>query len=308
MADHCGTKINIIEIDPGKYLNDFYEHIYLFEDLYITPHIPFVATYGEMRKNGVVVTIDGHGADELFGGYHFDYLRILYDNMFSLKNSLAVIDTYYDACLMDGIQFGNLPPKGLFLLEQFVRNAGKKILGYKKIKSTDDNHPKWSTLDYFTKILYVSFHQTTLPTLLRNYDRYSMINGVEIRMPFMDHRLVAYAFSLPWMSKIRNGYNKAIVRDALSEIMPVEVAYRKTKVGFNSPMVDWFKGPMKTFFLETVASQEFKNNPIVDPVTTKEKIMKTINDPNTRFIDAVEAWKMISPFFWFKGFLHKARN
>jgi len=210
--------------------------------------------------------------------------------------------------VFDGIQFGNLPPKGLFLLEQFVRNAGKKILGYKKIKSTDDYHPKWSTLDYFTKILYISFHQTTLPTLLRNNDRYSMINGVEIRMPFMDHRLVTYAFSLPWMAKIRNGYTKAIIRDALSGIMPVEVAYRKTKVGFNSPMVDWFKAPMKTFFLETVESQEFKNNPIVDPVTTKEKIMKTINDPNTRFIDAVEAWKMISPFFWFKGFLHKARN
>ncbi len=127
-------------------------------------------------------------------------------------------------------------------------------------------------------------------------------------MPFMDHRLVAYAFSLPWMSKVRNGYTKAIVRDGLSEIMPVEVAYRKTKVGFNSPMVDWFKGPMKTFFLETVESQEFKNSPIVDPVTTRIKIMKTINDPNARFIDAVAAWEMIVPFFWFKGFLNKAKN
>lgn len=307
VADHCGTKINIIEIDPEKYLNDFYEQIYLFEDLYITPHIPFVATYREMRNNGVVVTIDGHGADELFGGYDFDYLQILYDSMFNLKKSLAVIDTYYNANLVDGLQFGTLPPKGIFLLEQFVRNAGKKILGYKN-KNVDDNHQKWRKLDYFAQRLYSSFHQTTLPTLLRNYDRYSMINGVEIRMPFMDYRLVAYAFSLPWTSKIRNGYTKAIVRDALSEIMPAEVAYRKTKVGFNSPMLDWFKGPMKTFFLETIESQEFKNNPIVDPVTTKEKIIKTINDPNARFIDAQEAWKTISPFFWFKGFLHKACN
>jgi asparagine synthase (glutamine-hydrolysing) len=307
VADYCGTKINIIEIDPEKYLNDFYEHIYLFEDLYITPHIPFVATYKEMRKNGVVVTLDGHGGDELFGGYHFDYLHILHDTMFNLKNSLAVINTYYNANLVDGIQFRHLPPRGIFLLQQFVRNAGKKILRYKN-KNVDDNHPKWRTLDYLTQKLYISFHQTTLPTLLRNYDRYSMINGVEIRMPFMDHRLVAYAFSLPWTSKIRNGYTKAIVRDALSEIMPVEVAYRKTKVGFNSPMVDWFKGPMKTFFLETVESQEFKNNLIVDPVTTKERIMKTINDPNASFADATAAWKMISPVFWFKGFLHKACN
>lgn len=307
VADYCGTKINIIEIDPEKYLNDFYEHIYLFEELYITPHIPFVATYREMRMNGVVVTIDGHGADELFGGYHFDYLYLLNDNMFNLINSMAVINTYYDANLNDGLQFVNLPPKRIFLLDQFVRNAGKKILG-RKIENVDDNHERWKTFDGFTRKLYNSFHKDTLPTLLRNYDRYSMMNGVEIRMPFMDYRLVAYAFSLPWTSKIRNTYTKAIVRDALSEIMPVEVSYRKTKVGFNSPMVDWFKGPMRTFFLETVKSKEFNNSLIIDPVATKEKIIKTINDPNARFIDAIEAWKMISPYFWYKGFLHKACN
>ena len=123
----------------------------------------------------------------------------------------------------------------------------------------------------------------------------------------MDHRLVAYAFSLPWTSKIRNGYTKAIVRDSLCDIMPPEVAYRKTKVGFNSPMLDWFKGPMKTFFLETVESQEFRNNQIVDSFATKEKIMKTINDPNARFSDAITAWQMISPFFWYQGFLHRAK-
>ncbi len=307
VADYCGVKISLVEIDPDRYLDDFYEDIYLFEDLYITPHIPFVATYREMRKNGVVVTIDGHGGDELFGGYSFDYLHILCDHMFNLKNSMAVINTYYGANLVDGKQFGNLPPKAMFLLKQFVRNAGKRMLGNRN-RNIDDTHPNWTTLDCLGQILYGSFHQTTLPTLLRNYDRYSMMNGVEIRMPFMDHRLVAYAFSLPWTSKIRDGYTKAIVRDALSKFMPAEVACRKTKVGFNSPMVDWFKGPMRTFFLETIESQEFKDNPVVDPNTTKRRIIKTINDPNTRFADAVEAWKVISPFFWFKGFLSKAQN
>jgi len=310
VADHCGRKTNIIVIDPQKYLDDFYEQIYLFEDLYITPHIPFVRTYEEMRKNGVVVTIDGHGSDELFGGYHFDYLRILDDNMFNLKNSLAIINTYYgsqDPYLNKNTQFGCLPPKGMFFLKEFVRNAAKKILG-RKNRNIDDNHPNWRSLDYFAKVLYSSFHQTTLPTLLRNYDRYSMINGVEIRMPFMDHRLVSYAFSLPWTSKIRNGYTKAIVRDALSDIIPPYVAYRKTKIGFNAPLVDWFKGPMRTFLLETVESKEFNDNPIVDPVTTKEAIMKTIYDPSSKFKDAEETWKMISPFFWFKGFLDKAKD
>jgi asparagine synthase (glutamine-hydrolysing) len=260
-----------------------------------------------MRKNGVVVTIDGHGADELFGGYNFDFLHILYDTMFNLKNSLAVIDTYYESTLQDGIQFKQLPPKSLFLLNQFVRNAGKKILRYKN-KNIDDSHQKWKSLNYFTQKLYISFHQTVLPTLLRNYDRYSMINGVEIRMPFMDHRLVSYVFSLPWTSKLRNGYTKAIVRDSMISLMPAEVVCRKTKVGFNSPMVDWFKGPMKTFFADTISSQAFKDSSIIDSVVVKEQVLKVMNDSDSSFIDAVEAWKAISPYFWQEGFLNKVKN
>ena len=72
-------------------------------------------------------------------------------------------------------------------------------------------------LDPLSRNLYEIFHKTTLPTLLRNYDRYSMANGVEVRMPFMDHRLVTYTFSLPWTSKVGGTYTKRIMRDALKE-------------------------------------------------------------------------------------------
>lgn len=307
VAEFCGTKINVIEIDPTRYLKDFYKHVYQFEDLYITPHIPFVATYGEMRSSGVVVTIDGHGADELFGGYSFDFLHILHDSMFDLKDSMSVIDAYYESRLSDGVQFEALPPKPVFLAQQFVRNAGKKILGYDN-RNIDDSHPNWKKMDYFTQKLYISFHQTVLPTLLRNYDRYSMINGVEVRMPFMDHRLVSLAFSLPWKSKIRNGYTKSIVRDALAGIMPHEVAYRKTKVGFNSPMVDWIKGPMKDFLLDAMDSREFKESDIINQAEAISAINHIISDKNATFNEAGAAWKKISPFFWQQGFVNNLKN
>lgn len=304
VANYCGTDINVIEMDPGAYLDRFFEDIYCFEDLYITPHIPFVATYAEMRRSGVVVTIDGHGADELFGGYGWDYLHILRDNIFNIKNSLKVIDAYYDSRLPDRTQFEALPSKAGFFVKESIRNLGRKLLGSEK--TVRDRHSRWRTLDSFTRQLYSSFHETTLPTLLRNYDRYSMINGVEIRMPFMDHRLVAYAFSLPWESKIRNGYTKAIIRDGLSAIMPHEVAYRKYKIGFNPPVVDWFKGPMKQFLLDAIASQEFKDNPFVDSVAAGQKMTKAVCGAGTSFQEAMDAWKMVSPFFWCKGFLRKA--
>ena len=307
VAKHCRTNITPVVIDPTEHLDEFYTKVYEFEDLYITPHIPFVATYGAMRKAGVMVTLDGHGADELFGGYSFDYLHILHDEMFNLKNTKSVVDTYYDSQITDDTQFNTLPSKNLFILKQFIRNAGKKLLGYKNTHP-DSSHPKWRELDYFTQKLYISFHQTVLPTLLRNYDRYSMMNGVEIRMPFMDHRLVSLAFSLTWQSKIRGGYTKAIIRDAVADLMPKEVAYRKTKIGFNAPMVNWFKGPMRTFFEEIMVNTDFKQSSIVDATETTQKIRNVIDNPKATFHEAEAAWIAITPYLWQQGFLKQIKK
>ena len=84
-----------------------------------------------------------------------------------------------------------------------IRKLAKTILG-KGFKSKDNYHPNFKKLDNFSQQLYIIFHETILPTLLRNYDRYSMINGVEIRMPFMDHRIVTFVNSLPYSSKFGN--------------------------------------------------------------------------------------------------------
>ena len=107
-----------------------------------------------------------------------------------------------------------------------IRRIAKFILG-KKINSKDSKHINFSRLDNFSRSLYVIFHESILPTLLRNYDRYSMINSVEIRMPFMDHRIVSFVNSLPYSSKLGNGYTKKLIRDALDPYMPKEITWRK---------------------------------------------------------------------------------
>ena len=60
--------------------------------------------------------------------------------------------------------------------------------------------------------LYRMFHCTVLPTILRNFDRVSMAHGIEVRMPFMDWRLVTYAMALPEASKLADGQTKMIAR------------------------------------------------------------------------------------------------
>ncbi|MCX6782232.1 MAG: asparagine synthase (glutamine-hydrolyzing) [Candidatus Magasanikbacteria bacterium] len=307
VAQNVGVELSSVTIDPQKYVDKLFDYLYLFEDIYITSPIPFIAVYKAMRDNGVVVTLDGHAADELFGGYSFDFLHILHDEMFSFRNSKAVIDTYYDSYINDGVQFKKLPPKFIFWAKEFSRNLVKKAIGYHN-HNADENHPEWKRMDYFTQKLYISSHQTVLPTLLRNYDRYSMINGVEIRMPFMDYRIVSFAFSLPWTSKIRNGYTKSVIRDATAAFMPRDIAYRKTKVGFNSPTVDWMRGPLKHFFMETIHDRNFLNSKFIDPKDVSSKITNVINDPRTTFSAAEAAWQSINPYFWEQSFLKRVAS
>ena len=114
-----------------------------------------------------------------------------------------------------------------------------------------------------------------------------MINGVEIRMPFMDHRLVSFANSLPYSSKIGNGYTKRIVRDALDPFLPKEITWRTSKVGFKTPIVDWMQNDLKEWFLDTSHSDELLNSELIDnPPELQTRITRVVNKENNSFGEA----------------------
>lgn len=306
VTDHLGIDATVIEIDPLKEISNLGHYMYMFEDLFIANPIPFMQTYAAVKAHDVSVTLDGHGADELFGGYSFDFLRALEDAGWNLSQAIDIVETYY-AVYGESAQFNNnLPPKSIFLAKwyknrglSFGKQGVKKILGISRpSKDMNGKHPRWKHLDNLNQQLYISTHETILPTLLRNYDRYSMANGVEIRMPFMDHRIVSFAFALPWTSKIRKGFSKAIIRDAVAQYMPEKVAYRKTKIGFNSPIVDWMQGPLKDFMLDMISSSTFKECQLIDPIVVANKIRSVIDNPDAKFSEGEYAWTMLTPFLW----------
>lgn len=308
-AGHVGIEASIVDVDPLRAIDHLDNYLYLFEDLYITSPIPFMLTYGAVKAHGISVTLDGHGADELFGGYSFDYLIALNDAGWNLTQAYEIVGTYYDGLPKNSVQFTRMPSKTHYIARHHAKQLARKVLGRPSGPlSRDSQHPAWHKLDQLNRQLYVSAHETILPTLLRNYDRYSMANGVEIRMPFLDHRILAFAFSLPWSSKIRKGFSKAIIRDALAPYMPAEIAYRKTKLGFNSPIVDWMKGPLKAFMLDTIQSTAFRNCDLIDPLRVKRAIMTVIENPDAKFSDGERAWQLLTPFLWERAVINPRRG
>jgi len=290
--------MDLVDIDVNAAIGEIDKLFYLFEDLYITSPIPFMMTYRSVKQRGVSVTLDGHGADELFAGYPFDYLIALKDAGLNVRAARDIVDTYYAAYPVGSSQFRALPPKSLFWGRWHLANARAEWRDHGRYRDEDAGHPAWHGLGHLNRRLYRSTHETVLPTLLRNYDRYSMSQGVEIRMPFLDHRILTLAFALPWTSKVRGGFSKAIIRDAVADLLPHDIAYRRTKIGFNSPVVDWMKGPMRSYLQDTLASQAFRQSSVIDQALVTQAVRHVLDHPEARFSDGERAWSLLSPFFW----------
>ncbi|MCR4922829.1 MAG: asparagine synthase (glutamine-hydrolyzing) [Lachnospiraceae bacterium] len=307
VTDYLGIASSFVEIDPLKAIDRLDDMIYLFEDIYLTSPIPMMLLYGELKKDGTTVTIDGHGADELFGGYTFDFIHAL-DDARGRDERDMILTAYIDSFPKDNSNMALRDnTKGAvyrrYLKRKLKGFLKKKQMAYKEVRGKD--HPSYKSFDSLNKILYASSHENILPTLLRNYDRYSMANSVEIRMPFLDHRIVSFAFSIGFRSKLHGGYSKSVIRDALAPFMPEDIAYRKTKIGFNTPIVEWMQGPLKEYFSDTVNNQDFSQCKLIDPPKVRGLVMKVINDKGASFADGEIAFSSLYPYLWEKNVLKR---
>lgn len=307
VTDSLNIKSTFLPIDPVKGIENLEHYLYLFEELYLTSPVPMMDIYKSIRENGVVVSIDGHGADELMSGYGHIPLAIQ-DCGFRMDKVHNILQ------LMKGMnqehaQISKNSYNWNWYYEKLNYQAGggrKNIIKYLlkdmmgKIPKEKAQKAQYGVLN---TELYELFHKTVLPTLLRNYDRYSMASGVEIRMPFMDYRLVTFAFSLPWESKVKNGYSKSILRDALKGILTDEVRLRKSKIGFNTPIVDWLQGAWKEYILDTIHSQDFENAQTINPTEVRTKLIDVINNPKALFQEGEQAWTGLMPYLWEQAIL-----
>lgn len=306
VTDFLNIGSTFVEIDPLKAIDRLDDFVFKFEDVYLTSPIPMMLLYGALRENGTIVTIDGHGADELFGGYTFDFIHALSDAKTKEERDM-ILTAYIDSFPHDESNIGMNSSKNKVYFNYIKRNIKNKIkksstASYMKVRAENDS--RYKSFDSLNKILYASSHETILPTLLRNYDRYSMASSVEIRMPFMDYRIVEFAMSIGFRSKLHGGYSKSIIRDAMAPYMPQNIAYRKTKIGFNTPIVEWMQGPLKEYFTDKINSTDFVNCQYINRDKVKSEILNVINNKNATFADGERAWSDFYPYLWESAFFN----
>ncbi|MCC8978482.1 asparagine synthase (glutamine-hydrolyzing) [Bradyrhizobium acaciae] len=227
---------SFLEIGRSDALTDLDRILDDNDDVYIgLPSAPWLI-YRELRRQNVTVSLDGHGADELMGAY----LQEGQSAAFKIRNAAAAL-TSRSQLAQRGIDF----LRALMIRRQghyFLRGGLTAMPAPLPLVAENDELPDtWGALN---RRLYRMFHSTTLPTILRNFDRLSMAHGIEVRMPFMDWRLVTYTMALPETSKSADGMTKVVARQAMANLMPESIRTARRKVGFNSPMPEWLNGPL----------------------------------------------------------------
>jgi asparagine synthase (glutamine-hydrolysing) len=279
-----------------------------FDAISTTPIIALMGVYKGMRDNGVTVSLDGHGVDEMLFGYKkLVHEAHQYHTWNASENEAKKIAEVLASLFPEEQRERKL--KGYCKeidLAQAKRNSlmGKIKKVYRNLSPrseailVSDLLPTRSAETYefgeynaLDQAVLTDFFQGSLPSLLRNFDKAAMYSSIEIRMPFMDYRLVEKSFSLPVSSKLGGGYTKRILRDAMAGIMPEANRVRTYKVGLGAPTGRWMHKELKELVTDTLNSKSFKESNLFEGGETLDLFndIETASDPRN-----IEVWKHLN--------------
>jgi asparagine synthase (glutamine-hydrolysing) len=141
---------------------------------------------------------------------------------------------------------------------------------------------------------------TYLPNdLLVKVDIASMGKSLEARSPFLDHKLIEFAASLPENIKMRGFGTKSLLKKVAARLVPREVIYRP-KMGFGVPMGKWFRGEMKDFMRGVLLSEKSLNRGIV----RSEHIERYVNEhTDAKYDHSFQLWTLLMLELWFQRFI-----
>jgi asparagine synthase (glutamine-hydrolysing) len=240
-----------------------------------------------MAKQEVKVVLSGDGGDELFGGYarhvfskHPSFLRyipkVLHNDVLrsaakltgkqsleQLRVNLKISDAqrFFDKIIVMG------PGSALSFFPASIR---KHIDQHRFLDRIGHFFNKANINDKLNKVLYVDMKTTLVDEMLTKCDRMTMINGIEGRVPFLDHRLVELAFSIPSAYKRTEKVGKIPLRQVLARYLGRDIAYRE-KSGFNAPLKQWLQKDEGTYRFALTNFKEAEKIPFLD----EDKLMQS---------------------------------
>jgi asparagine synthase (glutamine-hydrolysing) len=250
------------------------------------------------REAGIVVMLDGQGADELFGCYAGSDGWALASMGWRAAVSGVARDWRLGAPLAVAVGAQHAPHA---LTGRYRMRGGSPYVPASSVRAAvraRDPEPTWvpggSPL---RRALLTQSFRLSLPALLRYADRNSMAHSVELRLPFLDRRIAEFALSLEPGLLYRDGYRKAVLRDAVRADVPDAVLGRRDKVGYETPEEQWFGSPTgRKRIAEIVLDREARTGGHYEPGA----IERDMAAGSWRDVHAI--WRAVNAELWLRAF------
>ena len=233
------------------------------------------------KSKGVTVLLDGQGADEILGGYHKYYKwhwqelyrqnRKAFGNEVQAARALGVKE---DFSIKHKVTAW-LPEFSTSLLQsQKSRLAFRHPHLHRDFAFRNKRNLYYATPTHHTLngALYYNTFVNGLEELLRLADRNSMAHSVEVRLPYLQHQLVEFLFTLPAHFKIRQGWTKWLLRKATEGKLPDSIAWRRDKVGFEPPQKRWMENSIVQEKIKA-AREKLVGEGVLDKALLTQKII-----------------------------------
>ena len=310
-------------ISPQKFL-DFIPNYVRYMDEPVTEAAAISLYYiSKLAREHVIVCLSGEGADELFAGYDFYRYNLILEKIHTILNNylankmastlkrigryqklvkylnmatLSLEDRYH------GISSYDMNVKAGLYTVDFMKSAldgNEHINSF--LESLFSRSRSWNPLN---RMLYFDTKTWLVDDLLIKADRMSMANSVELRVPFLDHRVVEYAASMPTSYKMTLKNKKIALKKLMQKRLPSSIISRK-KMGFPTPLVLMFKKELYNY----AADQLLRNGSKLNQYFKAPEIARLLNDHKTGKADNHRIlWQLIVLDEWMSQNSAKRNN
>ena len=327
LADWKGFKMLDVDIGADDFVKTIEKVIYHLDYPVAGPgSFPQYVVSALAAKHRKVV-LGGQGGDEIFGGYtrylvayfeqcikgaiegsmHSGRYVVTYEsiipNLVALKNYKPMLQEFWRDGLFEDLD------RRYFRLINRAPSLGDEInwagLGqYDPFETFHGifNGDNVGHESYFDSMTHFDF-KTLLPALLQVEDRVSMAHGLESRVPFLDHRIVELAATIPADVKFENGNMKHVLRSAMRSKLPASISNRQDKMGFPVPLHEWITspGPVRDFVRDVFSSQQARSRELID----NSRVLKRM-DGETQF--GRQIWGLLSLELWQRAYHDRAHE
>lgn len=297
VAHHLGTDHTELYVSPSDALSVIPDLPQLYDEPFgDSSQIPTFLV-SRMSREHVTVSLSGDGGDELFGGYNrYTWGKSIWKRMSPIPQNIrhgagflvtrvspkswnalfAIVGPLLPARFrqrlpgdklhkLAGVLGSENPVEMYRLLASTWKNPGQIVCGGVEPVTTLTDALGWLDCEDIVQLMMFLDLVTYLPDdILVKVDRAAMGVSLETRVPFLDHRVVEFAWKLPPSMKIREGRGKWLLRQILYKHVPVELIERP-KMGFGVPIDEWLRGPLRGWAESLLGEHRLRREGFFDP-------------------------------------------